>query len=817
MGNQIATLLPLVVVPAFLARIYYHWRNDFLRKIRGPDSSSLLYGNDIEVFCQNEVGDCEFKWARGYGNVWRQHGCLGKDHLVVADPEALRYILHVPGYHFDKRKDMQKSTELTFGRGLVWATADMVSQGETHRRQRGVMNPAFSAPQMRTFLPMFQNSASKLAQMLKEEVIDAEPSGQLVVDVTGWLSRTTLDIIGELGFGFQFGSLDGLENPLRKQNESLFIGTPPRYRLILKTLWYYLPEQLLDLIYLPTPRYRQLRRYSAFMRDFSQGIVERSIIEGDGKDLMSVLLRANASEDPRRTLSDIEMVDQIATLLFAGHDTTAKSLTWYLYEIARNPECQERVRAEIAAIRAIKCGEELSATDLESMAYTLATIKVYPAMIGTFPSLRCTFVMQEALRLHPIVNTMPKEATRDDVIPLSSPIVTKSGEQISSIPVRKGTLVDLAVGVYNRLPEIWGADANEFKPERFLDIDKSHHSNVGVFSNLMTFSSGPSGCIGWRFAVLEMQTIIVTLLENFEFSLPPQTEKTRIYRKPVSGLMTPMVEVQMGSELDLWYYSRYYSTAIAFSYGPAREMFLKRGVDSLVSGSRFVQETAATNGSEEVSKNTPAAAAQPGHHNFSIASLAPFQSLFKFPSDHLTPNSPNGYPHRRTSRMRFRQRRDGSEDPARTPAQQTVVWGVNNGRLSPETEGTKKTRLDGLRRPDFNLRNRKASYTVRRTRRRLGVQQALTRPQQWGVYFLADPERGVTECNIWHRRDDRRQLWTRKCTEDALIQVTSKTGPRGIRGQIEEFDEIHRDLRSPLSLFEDTISAKRERRAGILA
>ncbi|KAH9071037.1 cytochrome P450, partial [Lactarius deliciosus] len=512
-------LLPLVVVPAFLARIYYHWRNDFLRKIRGPDSPSLLYGNDIEVLFQNEVGDCEFKWAREYGNVWRQHGCLGANHLVVADPEALRYILHVPGYHFDKRKDMQKSTELTFGRSLVWAT------GEIHRRQRRVMTPAFSAPQMRTFLPMFQNSASKLAQMLKEEVIAADPSasGQSVIDVIKWLSRTTLDIIGEVGFGFRFGALDGLENPLREQNESLFIRTPPRYRLILKTLWYYLPELLLDLIYLPTPQYRRLRRYSAFMHNFSRGIIERSIIEGDGKDVMSVLLRANASEDPRCTLSDTEMVDQIATLLFAGHDTTAKSLTWYFYEIARNPGCQERVRTEIASIRAKKCGEDLSATDLESMSYTLATMK-------------------EVLRLHPTVYTMPKEATQDDVIPLSSPIVTKSGEQISSIPVRKGTLVDLAVGVYNRLPEIWGADANEFKPERFLDIDKSNRSNVGIFGNLMTFSSGPSGCIGWRFAVLEMQTIIVTLLENFEFSLPPQTEKTWIYRKPAGGLMAPMVE-----------------------------------------------------------------------------------------------------------------------------------------------------------------------------------------------------------------------------------------------------------------------------------
>ncbi|KAH9066230.1 cytochrome P450 [Lactarius vividus] len=525
MGNQIATLLPLVVVPAFLVRIYYHWRNDFLRKIRGPDSPSLLYGNDIDIFCQNEVGDCEFKWAREYGNVWRHHGCLGKDHLVIADPEALRYILHVPGYHFDKRKDVQKTTELSFGRGLVWAT------GETHRRQRKVMNPAFSAPQMRTFLPMFQNSASKLAQMLKEEVIatDSSASGQSVIDVIKWLSRTTLDNIGEVGFGFQFGSLDGLENPLRKHNEGLL---PPRSRLILKTLWYYLPELLLDIIYLPTRRYRQVRVYSAFMRKFSQGIIERSIIEGDGKDVMSVMLRANASEDPRCMLSDTEMVDQIATLLFAGHDTTAKSLTWYFYEIARNPECQERVRAEIAAIRAKKCGEELSATDLENMEYTLATMK-------------------EALRLHPLVSMMLKEATQDDVIPLSSPIVTKSGEQVSSIPVRKGTLVDLAVSVYNRLPEIWGADPNGFNPERFLDIDKSNRPNVGVFGNSLTFSSGAGTCIGWRFAVFEMQTIIVALLENFEFSLPPQTKKTRIYRKPAGGLMTPMVEGGLGPWMGL--------------------------------------------------------------------------------------------------------------------------------------------------------------------------------------------------------------------------------------------------------------------------
>ena len=84
--------------------------------------------------------------------------------------------------------------------------------------------------------------------------------------------------------------------------------------MIFRTLWFYVPERLLDLAsqYLPTSRNRRFWEYSAFMRNFSRGIIEKSMIEGDGKDVMSVLLRANASEDPKRKLSDIEMVDQIA-------------------------------------------------------------------------------------------------------------------------------------------------------------------------------------------------------------------------------------------------------------------------------------------------------------------------------------------------------------------------------------------------------------------------------------------------------------------------------------------------------------------------
>jgi len=394
------------------------------------------------------------------------------------------------------------------------------------------MNPAFFTPQLRTFIPLFQSSADKLVQKWKEELIAVDSSGQPLVNVIGWLSRTTLDIIGEAGFGFQFNSLDNVKTELYQQYENILTGSalyPAWYDIVFKSVWCYIPDPLLYFVrYLPTREYRRSLQFSKFVNKFSQDMVEESAAKGDGNDIISVLLRANASEDPKGKLTDGEVISQISNFLFAGHLTSALSLGWYLWEIAKHPETQDRVRAEIAATRAKSGGRELSTADLDSMTFTQATLK-------------------EAMRLHPVAYWIQREATRDDVIPLAFPVTTKSGTQISSIPVTKGTQVDLAIHVYNRLPEVWGPDADQWNPERFLNLKKT---SLGVYSNLMTFGGGPRSCIGWQFAVIEMQIILVTLLEKFEFSLPPQNEKTRIYRKP-SSLMSPMAKGSPGGWMGL--------------------------------------------------------------------------------------------------------------------------------------------------------------------------------------------------------------------------------------------------------------------------
>ncbi|KAH9066246.1 cytochrome P450 [Lactarius vividus] len=531
MTNLTAILFTLSAGFSLFTFLYSRRRSGSLRDLRGPASSSFWLGNEADIRYQNEVGDCEFKWMREYGSAWRRTGCLGTDRLMLADPKALKHILHSARYHYPKTIDRAQFSRLATGNGLVAA------EGQVHHRQRKIMSPAFSTHKIQSFLPLFYGTASKLVQKWKE-VIAADPSGQPLVNVVGWLSCASLDIIGEGGFGFQFGSLDNLHNPLVIRNDKEFVDSmlyPSWYDLIFKETWKYIPGPLLEYIrYIPTREYRGLRSWLDNVRVFSRGLIKQSTNKGDGNDIMSDLLRANGSSNPKNKMTNDEMADQIATFLTAGHETTSKSLTWYFYAIAKHPEAQVRIREEIALVRARTAGEEFSIADLDSMSYTLATLK-------------------ESLRLDPIIWYIAKTASRDDILPLSFPITTKSGKQITSIPIKKGTPIDISLAAYNRLPDVWGEDANEWNPERFLDPPrgfKEASSNIGVFGNLMSFSTGTRGCIGWQFAVFEMQIIILALLENFEFSLPPQTEKTKIYRRP-SHVMLPLTEGQKGPWMSL--------------------------------------------------------------------------------------------------------------------------------------------------------------------------------------------------------------------------------------------------------------------------
>ncbi|KAJ7512217.1 cytochrome P450 [Mycena galericulata] len=141
-------------------------------------------------------------------------------------------------------------------------------------------------------------------------------------------------------------------------------------------------------------------------------------------------------------------------------------------------------------------------------------------------------------------------AARDEVLPLSKPIITKSGKTITELPIPKDMILIISNCGYNRNRDVFGEDAAVFNPERWLDGTVQAKANIGVYGHLMTFGSGHRACIG-IYSIYEYQTFLVELVKHFEFSMDP-TLASKVRREP-SMVMLPTIagEVDKGPQLPI--------------------------------------------------------------------------------------------------------------------------------------------------------------------------------------------------------------------------------------------------------------------------
>ncbi|KAJ8083381.1 hypothetical protein PM082_009253 [Marasmius tenuissimus] len=486
-----------------------------LKFLRGPPSPSFLLGHEWDLTRMRKIGGLEYEWFEQYGSVFRLNGCFGEDILEIADPRALQHICHKSAYRYKKPMDIEQIVNKLFGPGLLTVN------GNVHQRQRKIMNPIFSAAQIRPFAPVFEGCAQTVITKWKSEIED----GTTIIDCYRPLHGITLDALGEgtyanlkseleahplylptAMFEYKFDSTGKTRaNGLRDVMRELFIDSsnPTKLKVLRSASYRFLPRPIIDLISLR--KTKEDKRFANWLSE-SQKVTERLInqkVESGGgqekdKDILSVIARSLAAEDPSKRLVPVEALSQMATIILAGHETTASTLNWLLYELSYNPEWQDRLVQEIQDIRRqTGTNGPLTVKDLEGMRVLNATIK-------------------ETLRFYPIVPELFRESDSDDIIPLECPITDISGSVLREIPVIKGQRVVLNIFKYNRLKTVWGEDADVWNPERFLESNRP--TTLGVFANLMTFSGGIRACIGWRFALLELQVIAVALVESFEFS-----------------------------------------------------------------------------------------------------------------------------------------------------------------------------------------------------------------------------------------------------------------------------------------------------------
>jgi len=149
--------------------------------------------------------------------------------------------------------------------------------------------------------------------------------------------------------------------------------------------------------------------------------------------------------------------------------------------------------------------------------------------------------------MFPVLPIDDRIAREDTVIPLSETITLSTGEDVSEIFIEKGQIVSIAIASFQRLESRWGKDAHEFNPNRWLQGSAySGGEALGPYANLLSFLGGPHNCLGWRFAISEMQIFICELVRRFSFALP-EDDAVRI--RLLGTLMPVMSNGQKGAPL----------------------------------------------------------------------------------------------------------------------------------------------------------------------------------------------------------------------------------------------------------------------------
>ncbi|KAJ7629036.1 cytochrome P450 [Roridomyces roridus] len=526
LGALGALVLYAVLYAAYLV---YRELASPLRPMRGPRNPSLLFGNLKEISSDlSAISD----WRAQFGPTFQFRGFFSMSHICTTDLKALTHIVTDDGT-YRKPAFVRDMSRRMLGKGLLFAQLD------DHKRQRRAMNPAFGAQQIRVLTDVFFDKAIQLREIWAIQVSQAQENGtECQIEVFDWLRRVTLDVIGQAGFDYQFNALTPQEEPSELSTVFTKLLHSPHAQRYMN---FRRVQSLIPIFKLvPVPGGRMLRRARNAMAAIGAQIVARSkarlLADNSEKtlsgrrDLVSVLLKSNvsASVPGNQRLSESEVIAQIPTFLFAGHETTSSALAWALQALSLNPTVQTKLRAELFKIST----EAPTMNDLNALPYL-------------------ENVVRETMRLHTPVVFNTRVAMRDDMLPLSTPYVDRFGKKYDSLPIPKGQMFYIPILGVNTDEQIWGTDALEFRPERWDRLPEGVSDIPGVWANQLTFFGGTHNCIGFRFALAEIKVILFTLLRAFEFK--PAVPKEEIVLKLAGFFQRPGLRGagSKGSELPM--------------------------------------------------------------------------------------------------------------------------------------------------------------------------------------------------------------------------------------------------------------------------
>jgi cytochrome P450 len=374
---------------------------------------------------------------------------------VVGHPDGVKHVLQDQNRRYSKDTIQYNALARITGRGLL------TSDGNLWLRQRRLAQPAFARPRLMALDSIIVPATQ--AMLARWE----EPAGRSqALDIDGEMMRLTLEIVGKALF-----SMDLSREAARLTGAVL---------LALDHIIYQARNVIVAPDFIPTPRNLRFKRSLKVLNQAVHAIIAERRRSGEmGDDLLGMLLQAR-DDETGQPMSDVQVRDEILTMLIAGHETVASALTWTWYLLALHSQARDALRQEVVSVLH---GRLPAAGDLASLAYTAQ-------------------VFSEALRLYPPAWVITRRAVEED--------------EIMGYAVPVGALVIISPYAVHRHPQFWD-DPELFQPSRFAPEGEAKRNRYAY----IPFGAGPRLCIGSGFAAVEAHLIMAMIAQRFWLELPP--------------------------------------------------------------------------------------------------------------------------------------------------------------------------------------------------------------------------------------------------------------------------------------------------------
>ena len=376
----------------------------------------------------------------------------GAPYALLNHPDYVRDVLITRNRAFHKGVGLERA-QVLLGKGLL------TSEDEQHQRQRRLIQPAFHRERLQGYAGTMVSFAERFASRWLE--------GEMR-DVAHEMALLTLAIAGKTLFDTDVEDRADVIGAAVTQALAAFNIALMPYG-----------DRLVNWPIPPARRFRDAKsRLDAIVY---QMIGERRASGAAGCDVLSTLVAARDEEANGAGMTDLEIRDEVMTLLLAGHETTANALTWTWYLLSQYPQVRERVESEVTRV----CGDRLpTVEDLPSLTYTRAALS-------------------ESMRLFPPAYLVGRRALAEYAVPNTDYV----------LPAR--TVVFISQYLLHNDARFWDAP-EAFRPERWLGGEPARHRYA-----YFPFGAGPRICIGEQFAWMEAVLVLATIARHWRLDFDP--------------------------------------------------------------------------------------------------------------------------------------------------------------------------------------------------------------------------------------------------------------------------------------------------------